>query len=132
MIKNKVITLFIALMCVSPISCFFTVICRGSDGHVAVEPVIHNHCEHPETDNNFAGVAVDSSTDHGHCKDSIITSNVIIPARKNLKLSSDKVFTANIFLKSNTTHTSSISSLALRSYELSSFFAPLRTVILLA
>jgi len=68
--KQKVTILLIGLMCFSSVCGFSTVICRGSDGHIAVEPVVHNHCECPETtladhQDKVAGAAIVSSADHG-------------------------------------------------------------------
>ena len=138
MLKQKVTILLIGFMCFSSVSGFFTVICHGSDGHIAVEPVDHNHCQCPETAqtghrDKFSWAAIGSSADHDHCVDSIATSNIIIPARKNVRLSTHKVSTANLALKSNSTSsTSFFGHWAARGYDFSSFFTPLRSVILLA
>jgi hypothetical protein len=138
MVKYKLTILFIALMSVSSTSGAFTAICHGSDGHIAVEPLAHNHCECPETSeaddqDKAAGGSIVTATDHGHCKDSIATSNFIFSIRKNVKTSICKVFSANLFLKSNSTLNKSLFGyLSTQSHELSSFFTPLRTVILLA
>ena len=136
--KQKMIILLIGLTCFSSVSSFFTVICHDSDGHIAVEPVAHNHCECPESgkvsnqDRN-AGLAIDSCNCHGHCTDTTATPNYIVSARKNVKPSTHKVFTANLTLKSISAHTAFFfKHMAVQSYELSSFYAPLRTVILLS
>ena len=138
--KQKITLLLIGLMCFSSISGFFTVICHGSDGHVAVEPVVHNHCECSESGENGhrdrpAGTAIESSGDHDHehCTDTIAASNYIVSARKNLKLSAQKVFMAILSPKSVSTHTLSVfGHPVVQSHESFSFFAPLRTIILLA
>jgi hypothetical protein len=60
-------------------------------------------------------------------------SDLVVPARKNVKLSLQRVIAANIFLKSISARTTSFFGYtAARRNELSSFFAPLRTIILLA
>ena len=136
--KRKVTTLLIGLMCFSSVSGFFTVICHGSDGHIAVEPVVHNHCQCSETgetgdEDKYGRNAISASNGHGHCRDSIAFSDVIIPARKNVGLSTHKVFTNNLVLKPISTSTPSvISRFTAQNEGLSSFYAPLRTVILLA
>jgi len=135
--KQKVTILLIGIVFLSPLSGFLTVICHGSDGHIAVEPLVHNHCECPEIgeaehQDKIAGSSIESAADHGHCKDSIATSGLIFSTRKNVKTSIYKVFSANLFLKSNSTLSRSFFGyLSTRSHELSSFFTPLRTIILL-
>jgi len=138
MIKNKVITLLIVLMCVSPISGLFTVICYGSDGHIAVEPIGHDHCECPESEggsgqkaSSEAGIGL--SCNHSHCKDSPANSTMVLSVRKNIKPQFDKVFVQSVYQKSISDHmTSSYRRSLLWNTELSSFFTPLRTIILLA
>ena len=138
MLKQKVTILLIGLMCFSSVSGFFKVTCHGSDGHVAVEPVFHNHCECPEPDhtdnrNNSSESDVDLSFEHNHCKDIMTTSDFYVLAQKNHTTSLLKIVTTNSFLKS----VSFDISLHLRYSntkhdKLSPFFTPLRTVILLA
>ena len=138
MIKDKVITLLIALVCVGPISSSFTVICYGSDGHITVEPILYNHCDCPESDENghqrdFNGSSILSSNDHSHCRDILATLSVVISVRKNIKTQLAKIFVQGLYQKSISNHmTSSFKHPLLWNTELSSFFAPLRTVILLA
>ena len=97
MLKRKVTILLVGFMCVSFINGLCTVICCGPDGHVAIEPVVHNHCECPETgqnekQNKYAGATIDFSADHEHCKDTVVTPNVLLPIRKNVKPSTLKIF----------------------------------------
>lgn len=138
MVKQKVTILLIGLMCFSSVSSLFIVICRGSGDHIAVEPIVHNHCECPESgengnQNNFTWSAIGRSTEHEHCKDSTATSNVVILVRKNINPQLAKVSVQGLYQKSISNHTiSSFRHPLLRNAELSSFFAPLRTVILLA
>ena len=130
--------LLTGLMCFSSINGFFTVICHGSDGHIAVEPVIHNHCECPETSESghqdmFAGIAVKSCRDHGHCADTIVTSDYIVPARKNIKSQLAEVFVQSPHQKSISNQmTSSFGHSFSWDTELSSFFRPLQSIIILA
>ena len=137
MLKRKVTILLIGLMCFSSVSGFFAVICHGPDGHIAVEPVVHNLCQCSETgetgdEDKYGRIAIVASDGHGHCRDSIASSDVIIPTRKNVRLLTHKVFTNNLVLKSISTSTPFvISRFTARSEGLSSFYAPLRTVVLL-
>lgn len=134
MLEKKVTILLIGLMCFGSISGFFTVICHGSDGHVAVEPVVHNHCQCPETgdEDKHGNIAITASDDHGHCRDSIASPDVIIPTRKNVRLSTHKVFTNNLALNPISTSPPSVfSRFTARGDDLSSFYSPLRTVVLL-
>ncbi len=130
--------LLIGLMCFSFINGFFTVICHGSDGHVAVEPVIHNHCECSESDESghqdiFAWLASESCSDHGHCTDTIVSSDYTVSARKNIKPQLAKVFVQILCQKSTSNQiTSSFRHLLSWDAEFSSFFRPLRSIIILA
>jgi hypothetical protein len=138
MLKQKVTIMLTGLMFFSSISGFFTVICYGSDGHIAVEPLVHNHCECPEPDKSShqkdsSEHCAGFSSDHGHCKDTPAMSSVVISVRKNNKLRLVKVFVQGLYQKSVSNHIkSSFSYLLSWDTELSSFFTPLRTVILLA
>jgi hypothetical protein len=129
--------LFLGL-CISYVSGFFTVICHGSDGHIAVEALVHNHCECPRNvqiseEDNFAETLIDSSSDHDHCRDTLATSYLAVPAQKKIKRSTHKVLTANLFQKSIANYATCFSGyLTAQSYKSASFFAPLRTVIFLA
>lgn len=137
MLNQKVTILLTGLMCFSSVSGFFTVMCHGSDGHIALEPFVHNHCEcseHSERSHQdtFAGTVIGSSATHDHCTDTIAASNMLIPVRKNVRLSLNDVFTANFFLKPKSIQTTSfLRCSGARSHELYSFFVPLRTIILL-
>lgn len=138
MLKQKATILLIGILCFSPVSGLFAVICHGSDGYITVEPVNHNHCECPKTvqtgnQDKFAGTAIGSSTDHDHCKDTLVTSNLVVPVRKSIKFQTREVSTVNFLLKPFSSHTASFSgNLSAWRTEFSSFFMPLRTVILLA
>lgn len=138
MFKKKVTIMFVGLMCFSSVSGFLTVICQGSDGHVAVEALVHDHCECPETDegghhNGVVAAMAVSSADHDHCKDYVVGSGIIIQTRESIQFPSHKVFSANFILKQFSTHTPSVFSCSSAwSNEVSSFYAPLRTIVLLA
>lgn len=137
MIKHKTITLLIALLCFSLRSGLFTVICYGADGHIAVEPALHDHCECPESDGSSrqkdsSESSIGFSSDHSHCKDTLAASSLVISFQKNIKTQLDKAFEQNLYQKSLPGHpTSSFGYPNSWDTELSSFFMPLRTVILL-
>jgi hypothetical protein len=136
--KDKVIMLLMALLCVGPISGSFAVMCCGSDGHVAVEPIFHDHCDCPEADESGGqtdsdGSLIPSSDGHCHCEDAPITSDAVLSVRDNTKLEVPKVFVQDLCQKSTSDCMTNPFSCPLSwSAELSSFFAPLRTIILLA
>ena len=138
MIRQKLITALIGLICFSLINGSFTVICHGSDGHQAIEPVLHNHCECPESDagdqhgDGHSSVSF-VSTDHYHCKDvpasSIFSSLLRKDNKSRIELIPAKVLSQNEtsgYLSSRFRHTLS------QNIDLDSFFTPLQSVILLA
>ena len=136
--KNKNITiLIIALICCNSAGGFFTVICHGSDGHVAIEPARHNHCQCPESGEKTGhdepeGLFIDPATGHEHCTDTIAFSNILIPERKNKKLSTQPALSNTLFLKTISAQSASFcEAWATQCNDLPSFFTPLRTIILL-
>jgi hypothetical protein len=138
MLKQKATILLIGLMCFSSVSGFFKVTCHGSDGHIAEEPLFHNHCQCPEPEpgdnlNHSSESHADLSIEHSHCKDTITAWDFYVLAQKNRLTSLLKIVAGNSFFKS----ISFDISLYLRDsdtkhVQLSPFFTPLRTVILLA
>ena len=136
MLKQNVTILLIGLMCLSTASGSFTVICRGSDGHIAAEPAFHDHCPpseiFPAPDQDNSAAATCSSTDHDHCQDSLPTSNLIMPGQKKVRLSTPKDFAPNVILSSAPVPALSFfTSFLGQRRELSSFCEPLRTIIIL-
>jgi len=137
MLTRKVTIWLLGLMCLSPVTGFLTVVCHGSDGHIGIESVTHNHCPCPETtetgnQDKFAAPAIHSSADHGHCRDTTAASSIVISARKNVKLSTQKILISHISRKVDAADASSDIGLAAYSNTSSAFHTPLRTVILLA
>ncbi len=139
MLNQKTTLLLLSgMMCFSSVSGFLTVICHDSDGHISVEPVIHNHCQCSEPAENahretFGGAAFEASADHDHCNDTLLVSDFFVSAQNNIKLSQQKVFTTSLFLRPVSSQTTPFwGHLASQRYELDSFFVPLRTIILLA
>ena len=137
MCKRNVTVLIIALMCFSPVTGSFTVMCHNADGHVALEPAIHNHCVCPDFGetalrNGFAESAAEPSRDHRHCIDIPLTSNILISVQKNHKLPINKVSICSAYQSEmNSYAASSFPCLFSRDAEWTSFFTPLRTIVLL-
>ena len=138
MLKQKVTILLIGLMCMNAISGLFTVRCQGFDGHIAVEPVWHDHCDRHQSSqtgnqNDLTGSVIALANDHDHCKDTVAISSFFVPLQKNIKLSTHKVLTAKLCSKLVSIPAACFfGHLTAQGHELSSFYAPLRTVIFLA
>lgn len=139
MLKRIITIWLVALICSSSTCDLLRVVCYGSDGHIAIETIVHKHCECPEGDETgsqyrLVGTVIDSSSDHGHCTDAAVISGVILSVRKNIKTSScSKDVSAKLTLKTSSLSCPSIlSCFSTLRYKLSSFHEPLRTVILLA
>ena len=133
MIKDKLLILFIALMCVSPVSSSFMVICYGNDGHVSIESADHDHCDCPgsEAPSHEQEFSNGLSSDHSHCKDTLAASSIVISVLKKQKLA--KVFAQNLYQKPISARIkSSCERLFSSNTELSSFFTPLRSIVILA
>lgn len=134
MIKDKLLILFIALMCVSPVSSSFMVICYGNDGHVSIESADHDHCDCPGSEAPLSHEQESSnglSSDHSHCTDTLAASSIVISGLKKQRLA--KVFAQNLYQKPIFARiTTSCERLFSSNTEFSSFFAPLRTIIILA
>ena len=137
MLNQKMTILLLGLMCFSSVSGFSTVICRGADGRIAVAPAVHNHCECPgdgkADEQDVFGAVVEACVSHDSCTDALPNSNCVVPVRKTVKVPTYKVLTAIPFLKSISIHTTSFFGfLVAQRNELSLFFVPLRTVIIIA
>ncbi len=139
MTKQKLTILLIGIMCLSPLSGLCAVLCHCSDGYVAVTPLFGSLCECPESDVTGSQARlsdeslIELSTDHDCCKDSVVPSNIIVFAPKNTTLPTSNVIAAHFLLKPVLSQTVPLpGSLSAGCPELSSFFLPLRTVILLA
>jgi len=134
MIKQTTTILLMSMIFFCSISGLSTVTCYGADGHIAVEPANHNHCDCPKTDETSrdkAGIGL--SGGHEHCTDSTATPNILSPSRKNSSSFPDKIFTLSCVLKSIAPYPPSVLGFyALHSFEFSSFHTPLQTIILLA
>ncbi|MEN6308481.1 MAG: hypothetical protein ABFD91_12070 [Anaerohalosphaeraceae bacterium] len=133
MVKQTMTILLVGLICFSSVSGFFAVVCQGSDGHIAVELLDHNHCECPEPDTTGQDhLPALAAMDHQHCTDSPAVSDTVIAARKNIRPADDKADTQCLILKpvsiDASTASKCIDSLSDKSH---SFYRPLHTIILL-
>lgn len=135
MVKKTLILLLIGLMAISSITCSFTVICHGADGHVAVEPLVHNHCKCPETNSQANPISMDSDCldGHGHCTDYLLASHLITPSNKTYKQSNDQTFTSGLMQQIDYLMSKSfLDKFASQDDNLPAFHTLLRTVIILA
>ena len=138
MIRHTLINILIGLMCFSLIIGSFTVICHGSDGHQAIEPVLHHHCECPESDEggqhrDSNGSVSFVSTDHNHCKDVPASSIFSISLRKDNKSRIEIIPAKSLYQNEESDYMlSCFKSTLSRNVDLCSFFTPLQSVILLA
>jgi len=125
-------TLLIILLCYSTVSSAFAVICHGFDGHITVEPVMHSHCECPDSLSAGETVSLNSSDGHNHCTDSNMTLHAIVSPKKDIRISITKAFMLKPVSKQDLMPISS----ALKSGFMQPldfrFHAPLKTIILLA
>jgi hypothetical protein len=136
MVKKTVTFLLVGLMAVSSMGGSLTVVCHGADGHIAVEPLVHNHCECPgQTDlpANPVSIGSDCSDGHGHCRDYVLASHLITSSNKTPKQSIDQTFTSGMMQQVDSLiHHSLLGKFTSQDDNLPAFHMPLRTVILLA
>lgn len=134
MMKRIAIIWLVGLFCFNSAGGFFTVICHGSDGHVAVEPMFHSHCQCPDTDNSVGyPVAIGSLANHDHCSDVVTVSSFTIPSKSTARQSVFKVFASCFNQKMALPANTSVAGFfAVQGDNFSSFHVPLQTVILLA
>lgn len=131
--KPVVTILLIGLMCISLVNSL-TVICHGSDGHFAVEPLIHNHCgcsgsDHDQLQAVYTEPPVEISADHEHCTDSLASHSLLL-SREKVKFSK-QFFIVNQIPKSLSVCISPASNFTVKGDEFSSFHTPLQSTILL-
>jgi hypothetical protein len=136
MIKRKAI-LLIGLICFGFVNGPFTVICHGSDGHIAVELSTHNHCnctETHETDDQDKSNdnEIDFSCQDKHCKDTFIISDFFITKQNNTKYPHSTFLTTNNFPESFSSNITFDSGYLITTGDhLLPFFTPLQMIILL-
>jgi hypothetical protein len=115
-----------------------TVLCFGTDGHVELEPAFHNHCDHPvHTDTSDQN---QHSHEDGHEKGKHCEPCVDIPISIGLTKTSytpkqsnpiSPVPAANVITDTDKINCSAFDLISNTSDD-TSYFTPLRTVILLA
>lgn len=134
MLRQRITILLIGLICFNFVSGFLTVICHGSDGDITVKYTGHSVCKcTDDVEVEIPTKAIlDDTTDHKHCNDFIASSD-IIPTKKELKHFINKGFTTFFTSHLISEQISPIYSRSIeQSTELSPFFMPLQTIILLA
>ena len=138
--KQIIIILLIGLMFSNSVSGFMTVICHGTDGHICVEPVNHSHCdcsiqnelnsEVQEIPPEISGVLFD---DHIHCTDTLRELIFYAIKPNNLKPSILKILTSNFFCSLIKVYNYSPDTYLISNINnLSDFFIPLQTIVILA
>lgn len=135
MVKKTVTLLLIGLMAVSSISGSLTVVCHGADGHIAVESLVHNHCECPQDgqQGDITLIGNNCPGEHGHCQDYVLASHLITPSNNAQKQSIHQSFTpCLIHPVDSLIHLSLLGNFSSQDDKLPAFHTPLRTVILLA
>ena len=126
---SKTVSIILALTIVY--GGYGNVLCYGDDGHIALEPVFHNHCDHDhehkhESHAEHEDVETNLSDKCSPCVD-ILNSTDIEPVRiQLLSLSNPADFH---LIAANSVDPLGIVNTDQKS--LSSFFKPLKTIILL-
>ncbi|MBN2591381.1 MAG: hypothetical protein JXA96_16065 [Sedimentisphaerales bacterium] len=116
-----------------------TVICHGSDGHISIEAVSHNHCDcstenelNSEVQDNPSEINIFLSSEHIHCTDTLAVFNLYVIKSINLKSSILKVLNTDSFSSHIKFNNYSLDSYLISNIDnLPDFFIPLQTIILL-
>lgn len=134
MLRRRVTILLIGLFFFSTISGIGSVLCYGSDGHIALEPAVHHHCDCAgEDSSHHSEDMIIAAEGHGHCVDVAVGVDALISVEKSIRFSVVEVLKANPLLPSfSFQNASTIKSGTVDSEPLPSFFGPLGVIILLA
>jgi hypothetical protein len=133
--KFKTTILLAALAATVFSNCGALVFCQGDDGHAAIESALHNHCpsdaEHGSEHGHNDG-AVHLAATHDHCKDTMLTTNIVVFKQKNTS-DMNEVLAINVcqYQVSSSTNTEPGGRYCWN-IESTPFFTPLRTIVLLA
>jgi hypothetical protein len=112
------------------------VFCQGHDGHAAIESAMHDHCsgdaEHSR-EHGHSDDAVYLAVTHEHCRDTMLTTNIIASEKKKTSDDMNEVLASNVCQ----CHRVKSAKAAHRGHycwntESTPFFTPLRTIVLLA
>ena len=138
--RRKTASLLIGLMFICSISGYSTVICHGSDGHVSIEYVNHNHCEcsdehesSSEIQDTHPQIPDHLSFNHVHCNDIPIALNLYLTKSNTPDTLIAKALTF-VYYKANTRYTNNILDISniSNSHNLPNFFIPLESIVILA
>jgi hypothetical protein len=138
MAKDNVITLLAALVFAGPISGSMSVVCYGHNGRITVEPLIHDHCDCPAPDAAGRGAGsgepgTEPSTAHAHCEDVPAMPGAFTAVDKGGQPKTAKAVSKGLCRKPVPDNTVFSRRFPFsQSIDFPAFFAPLRTVILLA
>jgi hypothetical protein len=115
---------------------FFAVVCRGSDGHLQLEHLVHKKCPSPEDSCRDESSEHRESTQltdiHTHCNDFLATDGILAPY-KNTKRYVLKEMPSLFTLTDITGRKAVVYTRSERQSELiDPFCSPLRTVIIIA
>jgi len=138
--REKTITiLLIVLMCINSVSGYSMVMCHGQDGHVGLEPIDHNHCDcygehelHKTNQDESSKIPEGVSFDHHHCNDNLVLLDIYLLKQKDIKVSVQKVLNENTLFSDIASYNDYYRNSAISDIDnLSEFFTPLQTIILL-
>jgi uncharacterized membrane protein len=133
--KLRTTILLAALVGIVFSSSVSTVLCQGDDGHKAIETSLHNHCpshaEHGENDGEH-GHGRSLAQTHNHCSDTVLTTNLVVSEQKTV--SKTKLTVANNISQKMSDSSANAASKINNCWniESTSFFTPLRTIVLLS
>ena len=132
--KFRTTILLITLVCIALPNSGALVLCHGADGHAAIESALHNHCEsdaeHGENDGEH-GHGHSLAQTHNHCSDTMLTTNIIVSEQKNTS-KINEALANNICQFCWGSSANAASKIRCWNIESTSFFTPLRTIVLLA
>jgi hypothetical protein len=134
--KLRTTILIAALVCITFSNTGTLVFCQGDDGHAAIESALHDHCpsdaehgrEHAHSD-----VAVYLAVTHEHCRDSMLTTNIIVSEKKKTSDDMNEVLAINVCQYHPVNSAKAVhGGHYCWNIESTPFFTPLRTIVLLA
>lgn len=128
-LQRQLVSVFLAMSLV--FSTFGLTLCHGADGHIAVEPAFHHHCQGEHGDAVFHAKNAfisDYNEDCGNCVDVHLGSSLLAQA-KNTRVTPD--YTAPLYLFSVVQNPSMASAIYSNPIHSFSRFSPIDSVILL-
>jgi len=133
---KKCIAVFICLLIAGSLT-HGTVLCFGSDGHIEIESAFHERCDHPvhsyaSDQNQLSSEAEHEICKHcGPCVDIPISIGLAKISRASTQLNPTFLVPATNVIVATDKLNFSICNFASDTFAATSYFTPLRTVILL-